>query len=143
MARAQGNYGTIKGRLVYGGAQVPAVKELAAVGKATKDPQVCAKDKPIIDRSLLVDPSTKGVAFGFAYLVRPQGANPEALADLLKKEPEVVIDQKNCEFVPYATAMNQGQKLILKSSDPANHNVRFAAFANAAVQPDPAAQWPD
>src|SRR4051812_33920052 len=72
----QGDFGTIKGRLVWGGGDVPAIKILVEKGKAPKDPEVCARDESIISRELAVDPKTKGVAFGFAYLVKPQGANP-------------------------------------------------------------------
>jgi len=130
-AKAQGNFGTIKGRLVWGGTDVPPAKNLAETGQATKDPQVCAKDAPITARDLSIDPSTKGVRFAFAYLVKPQGANPDAVQAIVAKTPQVVIDQKNCEFLPYVTAMIQNQPLVLKSSDSVNHNVRFSAFTNA------------
>jgi hypothetical protein len=129
----QGNYGTIKGKLVWGGAEAVPEKVLEPLGKAEKDPTVCAKDAPILDRSLVVDPRTKGVRFGFAYLVSPQGSNPDAAKALLAKEPVVEIDQKNCEFRPHSTAMMvgpQGQKLVLKSSDPTGHNIRIGAFNN-------------
>lgn len=131
-AMAQGSYGTIKGRLVWGGAEMPKPKIEQAKGKATKDPEVCAKDSPILSQELVVDPKTKGVAHGFAYLVRPKGSNPEQLAHLLKQHPKVEVDQKNCEFIPHCTAMNKGQALIFKSSDPASHNVRYAGFNNNA-----------
>lgn len=128
----QSGYGTIKGRLVWGGAEVPKAKVEAEQGKASKDPEVCAKNAPIVSQELVVDPQTKGVAFGFAYLVRPKGSNPEALAELLKEYPQVEIDQLNCEFVPHCTAINKDQKLIFKSSDPTSHNVRYAGFNNNA-----------
>ena len=80
----------------------------------------------------MVDPKTKGVAYGFAYLVKPKGANPEAVKALLAKQPKVELDQKNCEFLPYVLAIHQDQTLVIKSSDPVNHNVRYAAFTNAA-----------
>jgi len=131
-ARAQGNFGTIKGRLVWGGPAVPPARNLVEVGQATKDPQVCAKSQPIPARDLVVDPANKGVRYAFVYLVRPEGANPEAAKALVAKTPRVEIDQKNCEFLPYVTAMMQEQPLLLKSSDPVNHNVRFSAFTNAA-----------
>ena len=130
-ARAQGNYGTIKGRLVWDGDAVPLVEELAKVGQAAKDPSVCAKDKAIMDRKLVVDPASKGIRYAFAYLPKPQGANPEAVKALVAKTPVVEIDQKNCEFLPYVAVLNQDQSLVLKSSDPTNHNVRFSAFVNA------------
>ena len=87
---AQAGFGTIKGRLVWGGADVPQPKVLQEVGKATKDPEVCAKDKAILSRELVVDPKTKGIQHGFAYLVKPSGANPEAVAGLVKKAAKVV-----------------------------------------------------
>ncbi len=130
-ARAQANFGTIKGQLVWDGDAIPPAKVLAAVGQAAKDPTVCAKDKGIMSKELVVDPASKGVRYAFAYLPKPQGANPEAVKALVAKTPVVEIDQKNCEFMPYVTAMNQEQSLVLKSSDPTNHNVRFSAFVNA------------
>ena len=46
---AQGDYGSIKGRLVWGGAEVPVRKFLVEQGKAAKDPEVCGKDAPIVE----------------------------------------------------------------------------------------------
>jgi hypothetical protein len=129
----QGNYGTIKGKLVWGGSETPTPTALQEQGKAAKDPNVCAKDAPILDRSLVVDPKSKGVRYGFAYLVSPKGSNPDAAKALLEKQPTVDIDQKNCEFIPHSAAMMagpQGQKLVLKSSDATGHNVHFGAFTN-------------
>jgi hypothetical protein len=129
---AQENYGTIRGKLVWGGAQVPPKKNLVEKGAAPKDPLICANDEAIPDRSLVVDPATKGVRYGFAYIVRPQGANPGAAQVLLQKRASVELDQENCEFIPHAIALLEGQKLVLKSSDPISHNIRFSAFTNAA-----------
>jgi len=129
-AVGQADFGTIKGRLVWGGDEVPPSKVVEEKGKAQKDPEVCAKDEAIISQELVVDPKTKGIAFGFAYIPRPKGANPEAVQQLVAKEPKVEFDQKNCQFAPHAKAMHQDQVLVLKSSDPVNHNVRFAAFTN-------------
>jgi hypothetical protein len=129
----QGSYGTIKGKLVWGGTEPVPEKVLEPLGKAEKDPTVCAKDAPILDHSLVVDPKTKGVRYGFAYIVSPKGSNPEAVKALVAREPVVEIDQKNCEFRPHSSAMMggpEGQKLILKSSDPTGHNVHFGAFNN-------------
>jgi hypothetical protein len=127
----QNDYGTIKGRLVWGGDEAPPIKVLEPLGKASKDPNVCASTAPILDRALVVDPKTKGVSNAFAYLVRPQGSNPEAVKALVAQHPEVVLDQKNCEFQPYLLPMHQDQTLIIKSSDPMiNHNVRMSAFRN-------------
>ena len=76
----------------------------------------------------------------FAYLVKPKGANPEAVKALLAKQPRSRSTRRTASSFPTCTAMHQDQTLVIKSSDPVNHNVRFAAFTNAAVQPDPRAQ---
>jgi hypothetical protein len=130
----QDQYGTIKGRLVWDGAQVPPIAVLQAVGKADKDPNICAKSKPILSRELVVDPKTKGIAYAFAYLVRPKGENPGAVKALLAAHPSVEIDQMNCEFQPYVLPMHKDQKLIIKASDPLiNHNVRLSPFVNPGL----------
>jgi hypothetical protein len=130
---AQGDFGTIKGRLIWGGNEVPPPRNLIEMGKAPKDPDVCAKDAPIAERELLVDPKTKGIAYGFAYLVKPKGANPAEVKALVEQNPKAVLDQKNCEFIPHALAIHQDQALVIKSSDPVNHNVRYAAFTNTPI----------
>jgi hypothetical protein len=130
----QGQYGTIKGRLVWGGDQVPPVKVLEEKGKALKDPNVCATSQPIMSRELVVDPESKGVSYAFAYISRPKGTNPEAIKELVAKQPKVELDQKNCEFLPYLVPMYQEQTLIVKASDPGiNHNVRVNAFTNPGL----------
>ena len=126
----QAQFGTIKGRLVWGGAELPNVKVDVEQGKATKDPDVCAKDQPILSREIVVDPKTNGVANSFVYLVRPKGANPEAVLALIAKKPKVELDQLGCEFMPYTLAIHKDQVLVIKSSDPKSHNVRFSSFGN-------------
>ncbi len=127
---AQGEYGTIKGRLVWGGSDVPPARVLIEKGRAQKDPELCAREAAIPNRELVVDPQTKGVAYGFVYLGRPKGSNPGAVKELLARSPKAELDQKNCEFLPYVLAIHQDQPLVIKSSDPVNHNVRYAAFTN-------------
>jgi hypothetical protein len=129
---AQGEFGTIKGRLVWGGSDVPPARVLIEKGRAPKDQEICAREAAIPNRELVVDPKTKGVAHGFAYLVKPKGSNAGAVRELLSRKPKAEIDQKNCEFLPYVVAIHQDQTLVIKSSDPVNHNVRYAAFTNAA-----------
>ena len=126
----QAEFGTIKGRLVWGGPEAPPAKVEIAKGAAKKDPDICAKDQPILSREIVVDPKTLGVAHGFAYLVRPKGTNPDAVKELIAKHPKVELDQLNCEFMPYTLAIHQDQTLVFKSSDATNHNVRFSAFNN-------------
>lgn len=130
LAAGQGSFGTIKGRLVWGGDEVPKPRVLVEKGAATKDPAVCAASETVVNRDLAIDPKTKGVQYGFAYLVKPKGSNPEAAKALVAKTPSVEIDQKNCEYLPYSTALYQDQALVFKSSDPVNHNVHLSPFTN-------------
>jgi hypothetical protein len=130
LTTAEGEYGTIKGRLVWGGPEAPQPKVVEPKGNARKDPAVCAKDAPILDQSVVVDSSTKGIRFAYAYLVKPNGTNPDAAKELTAKTPKVQIDQKNCVFLPHSVALIQDQELELKSSDPVNHNVHLNAFTN-------------
>ena len=130
---AQAQTGTIKGRLIWGDDNIPPATVAVEKGKAAKDPDLCAKDEDILSRDLVIDPKNKGVAFAFAYLVRPKGDSTQQTRDLLAKKPEVVLDQKNCEFLPYALPFHKDQKLVIKSSDPRSHNVRFSGIINTGI----------
>ena len=84
----QGDYGTIKGRLVWGGSDVPPARTLVEKGRGTKGSRGLRTGGGNPHRELVVDPKTKGVAYGFAYLVKPKGTNPEAVKELLATQPE-------------------------------------------------------
>ncbi len=43
----------------------------------------------------------------------------------------VTLDQKGCEYTPSIFAVQTGQKIIVKNSDPVAHNVRFDAAAGS------------
>lgn len=124
--------GTIRGQFVWDGNDAPKLPPLIEKGDSSKkDANVCAVET-LVDRSLVVDPESKGVRYAFVYLVSPSGTNAEKVEQLLEDHPEVEIDQKNCEFLPYCTPIHQDQKLIFKSSDPVAHNVRYQGFTNPA-----------
>jgi plastocyanin len=139
-APSQDAYGTIKGRLVWGGAEIPRPVPITA--NKDKDPQVCAKE-PLFDRELVVDAETKGVADAFAYLPAPKGTNPEAVKAILAANPKVELDQINCEFIPTSLAVHKDQPVNFKSSDAVGHNVHYSGFtnnANFALGPNGAAE---
>ena len=75
------------------------------------------------------------MANGIVYLVKPAGDYSAVEKAFLDKNPDVVIDQINCEFVPYATVVHKDQKLTFKSSDPIGHNVDFKPFNNDPINP--------
>lgn len=130
LTTAQDEFGTIKGRLVWGGAEVPQPKVIEAVGKASRDPAVCAATTPILDDRLVIDPDSKGVQHAIAYLVKPSGSNPEAVKELTTKTPQVELDQKGCVYIPRSIAIHKDQDVVFKSSDAINHNVHLNAFTN-------------
>jgi plastocyanin len=46
-----------------------------------------------------------------------------AAAGQLASAPPFVLDQKGCEYVPSIFAVQTGQKIVVKNSDPVLHNV--------------------
>lgn len=127
-AAAQAGFGTIKGRVVWGGAEVPKLEPKVKKGDASvKDGPVCATNE-IPNEEYVVDPATKGVANAFAYVTTPKGSNPAAEQELLSRSATVDLDQKGCRFVPHALAMHKDQELVFKSSDPVGHNIRYNGF---------------
>ena len=89
--------GNDQGRLVWGGETVPPVVDRSRKAGA-RGSDVCATKQAIRSHDLEVDPKTEGVAYGFAYLVRPAASNPAMVQQLIAKTPKVEIDQINCDF---------------------------------------------
>jgi hypothetical protein len=130
----QAGTGTIKGKLVWAGGAIPAPKvDVQKDDPKVKDP-IC-KAKEIVSKELTIDPATKGVADGIAFLVNPTGDYSAAEKALLAKTPAVVVDQIGCEYIPYATVVHKDQKLTFKSSDAIGHNVDFKPFNNDPINP--------
>ena len=132
--------GTIRGRIVLDG-PAPAPKTVVAKGDPRVKDDVC-KQGDITDKDLVVDPATKGVANGFAYLVNPTGDWKAAEEAYIAGKPIVVIREEGCEFLPYATVVHKDQKLGFKSSDPVGHNVRFSSFGGRSAQMLPSLGMP-
>lgn len=109
-------WGTLKGRFVFAG--VPgAAKPLVA----DKDTEVCSKaGVKLLDRSLLVDPSSKGLA-NVVVFARKTGRVKEAVPTT-----PVVFDQKQCEFLAPVFAARVGQPIDVRNSDPIGHNTNIS-----------------
>ncbi len=112
-------WGTLKGRFVFAGTP-GAPKPLVA----DKDTEVCSKaGMKLLDRSLLVDPSTKGLANVVVFARKASRVkNPVP-------ETPVVFDQKQCEFLSPVFAARVGQPVDVKNSDPIGHNTNIAGTA--------------
>ncbi len=110
-------WGTLKGRFTFAG--TPADPKALVVDK---DTEVCTKDGvKLYDRSLVVDPSSKGLANVVVFVrkasrVKEATPSPEAL----------VFDQKQCEFITPVFAARVGQAIDVHNSDPVGHNTNIA-----------------
>ncbi|MFM7291499.1 MAG: hypothetical protein ACKO6B_09725 [Planctomycetia bacterium] len=115
-------WGTIKGRFLYGG-DAPAAGEL----KADKDVEVCGKHK-LLNEELAVG-ADKGVA-NVVVFVRDKGVkvHPDAAAEA--KAAKVVLDNKDCKFTPHVVVVHTGQPLVIKNSDTVGHNSNVATIKN-------------
>ena len=113
-------WGTLKGRFVFAG-DPGAPKPL----NADKDMEVCSKaGMKLLDRSLLVDPSSKGLA-NVVVFARKTSRVKEATPP----QTPVVFDQKQCEFLSPVLAARVGQPVDVKNSDPIGHNTNIAGTA--------------
>jgi len=116
-------YGTLKGQVTFNG-NPPPRKELVTKGQAPKDPDVCAKDAPILSERLIVDGNSKGggVKNVLVYIPKPSG-KPSEEAVSAAKQTKIEFDQEHCVFEPHVLAMMAGAEVVLKNSDPKNHNI--------------------
>jgi len=110
-------WATLKGRFTFAGAAGQA-KPLVV----DKDTEVCSKGgMKLVDRSLLVDASSKGLA-NVVVFARKTGRVKDAAAS----DTPLVFDQKNCEFITPVFAGRVGQPIDVKNSDPVGHNTNVA-----------------
>ena len=109
-------WATLKGRFTYAGT-VGDPKALVV----DKDTEVCSKGgMKLFDRSLLVDPSSKGLANVVVFARKTTRVkNPVS-------DTPLVFDQKNCEFLAPVFAARVGQPVDVRNSDPIGHNTNIA-----------------
>jgi len=111
--------GTLAGQFVLEG-EAPKLAPLVKEGDTTvKNPEVCAKQN-VPDESLVVDPSTKGIANVFVYLQKPPAGMPAELKE--SKDKIVKFDQKGCRFLPHSLILRTDQTVEILSDDPISHN---------------------
>ena len=109
-------WASLKGRFTFAGT---AGEPKALV--VDKDTEVCtAGGRKLYDRSLLVDPGTKGLA-NVVVFARKTSRVKNPVPDAT-----VLFDQKNCEFLTPVLAARVGQIVEVKNSDPVGHNTNIA-----------------
>lgn len=119
-APAFAEWGSIKGRFVFGG-DAPAAGALTV----DKDVEVCGKHK-LVAEELVVGPD-KAIANVVVY-VRDKDVklNPEVAA-----AGKAELDNKGCRFEPHVVFVQTGQELVVKNSDTVGHNSNIATVKNA------------
>jgi len=109
-------WGTLRGRFVFAGAP-PQAKALVV----DKDTEVCSVGgMKLLDRSVLVDASSKGLANVVVFARKTSRVKTDAA------EAPAVFDQKNCEFLSPVFAARVGQQVDVRNSDPIGHNTNIA-----------------
>jgi len=128
-ATETGKWGHLSGTITVDGEIEAPAEEV--VGD-NKDKALCLVDGKLpVDDKIVVNSENKGLrdVYVLLYLKKKKTDAVHPSYEEKKKEP-VVLDNVNCRFVPHATFLRTGQKLILKNSDPVGHNCNIATFSN-------------
>ena len=126
LAHADAPKGTIKGTVIYEG-EAPEAKQV----KRDSDPY-CAKTAKTSDELVVTHGKLKDAVV--RIVDGPKGAAPAA---------PVVLDQKECTYLPHVSAMIAGQKLVVRNSDGTFHNVRGTVGGKSIWNKPHAAGAPD
>jgi hypothetical protein len=112
-------WASLKGRFVFAGS--PGDPRPLVVDK---DTEVCSRGgMKLLDRSLLVDASSKGLANVVVF-----ARKTSRVKDPVPTEP-VVFDQKDCEFLAPVFVSRVGRPVDVRNSDPIGHNTNIAGTA--------------
>jgi hypothetical protein len=119
------DWGTVKGRIVWGGGPLPEPRELSV----EKDAEHCLSKGKLFSENWIIHKQTQGVRWVFVWLI----PDPAGTAKKLPVHPmlarvnadPVVIDQPCCQFVPHAVALREGEVLVARNSSPIPHNINW------------------
>lgn len=126
--QAQG-HGDLVGQVVYDGDQPKLVLKVKKGDATAKDAAVCAANDVVSDE-LVVNPENKGIQHVFVFL-RSRVSKSDIPEELQKsKEPTVVFDQKNCQFIPHTLIVRTDQQVVVKSGDNVAHNTHTHSIFN-------------
>ena len=125
-----GQWGTVKGKITWGGKEIPKQQPIAAVN-TSPDKAACTMGGNVAN----VNPKNKGLKWTFVWLANEDVKNKTLPIhpDLQKfKEEKVVMDQALCAFLPHATALREGQILVAKNSAAIAHNFKWTGNPTTA-----------
>ncbi len=132
-AAGPGNWVTIKGQVVFP-ADVPIPKRNPLNVNAAP----CLVKGPILDESIIVNATNRGIKNVVVWLRPDDAADPKAKfaanqihpADAKRKPAQVVIDQPCCMFVDRVTCARVGDTLVVKNTSPIVHNFLWSSANN-------------
>lgn len=120
-------WGSLKGKFIVTGAP-PKPAALAVVGD-----QFCIGQKPM-DESIVVAEAGGGLSNAIVYLRLARRETVEIHPDYAARLSEpVVLDNKDCHFVPHVALLRTGQQLMVKNSDPVGHNTKLGQIFNEII----------
>jgi hypothetical protein len=123
-ALADGEWGTLTGRIVFDG-KAPAPKPI----DTSKDPT--CKEK-LTTENLIVSPD--GGLVNAVVMLRTKGVKIHPDYDKTATA-ELTLDNKNCRFEPHVQVVRLKQPLLLKNSDPTGHNTNIAPLLGKPINP--------
>jgi hypothetical protein len=115
-------WGGLKGRVVFGGEQVPE----PTAANVNKDQDICGKHA-IVSDELVVNKKNRGIRWAVIWAQKPAAIHSD-----LAKVPEdpVELTNEDCMFKPHLVVVREGMRLRLTSADPIQHNSNIQGFKN-------------
>ncbi len=114
--------GTLEGFVRLAGNALPGPTRI----ENTTDPQVCGRLQTLED--LLVSPKTHGIQNVIVAL-----KDLPAFNSLANHTNRLVLNNRECKFVPHVSVLTVGDTIEAKNSDPTMHNVHFYGALNANI----------
>ncbi|AWM39991.1 hypothetical protein GobsT_16080 [Gemmata obscuriglobus] len=133
-----GDWGTVKGRVVWDDAEKPPERREVDFEKLkllSDDLKFFTSKGKVYYEDWVIDPKSKALQHVFVWL-RPDSTarDPEPLqvhADLKEvKATEVVMDQEPMGYRPHALALRAGQTLVVKNTSPIFHSLAWSSENN-------------
>ncbi|HSG69490.1 MAG TPA: hypothetical protein VLA12_03700, partial [Planctomycetaceae bacterium] len=127
----------IKGKIVLKG-DVPPKEIAIKKGADIRDAEVCAAID-LYKEDLIVNPDNNGIANVFIFMKsKPAGVKFDPPA-----QQKLLMDQKNCRFVPHAMIVRTDQIVEVISSDNCAHNLHTNPIRGDAMNVLMAANTPE
>lgn len=106
--------GLLEGTVTLAGDSLPGPTTVVN----STDPEVCGREHSL--RDLVVSGESRGIRHTIVSLT---GVPQEAIPD--RPPGRLVIDNRDCQFVPHAAVATVGDTVVARNSDPTLHNTHY------------------